>query len=111
MRGITVTLYERTQTGKDDFNRPIYEETPVEVENVLVSPSDPGGVEVLETLNLTGRKAMYTLALPKGDSHHWEGNRVSFFGETWQVIGVPTKGIDHLIPLQWNTKVQVDKIE
>ena len=111
MKGITVTLYERTQNGKDAFNRTTYTETPIEVENVLVAPADPGGVEVLETLNLTGRKAVYTLALPKGDDHHWEGNRVSFFGETWQVIGVPTKGIESLIPLQWNTKVQVDHIE
>lgn len=111
MRGITVTLYERIQNGKDDFNRPVYIETPVEVDNVLVAPADPGGVEVLETLNLTGRKAVYTLALPKGDDHHWEGNRVSFFGETWQVIGIPTEGIEKLIPLQWNKKVQVDRIE
>lgn len=111
MKGITVTLYERTQNGTDDFNRPIYEETPVEVENVLVSPADTGGDEILETLNLTGRKAIYTLALPKGDNHHWEGNRVSFFGETWQVIGIPTEGIEDLIPLQWNRKVRVDRIE
>lgn len=111
MRGITVTLYERTQDGKNEFNRPKYIETPVEVDNVLVAPADPGGVEVLETLNLTGRKAVYTLALPKGDDHHWEGSRVSFFGETWQVIGIPTEGIEKLIPLQWNRKVQVDRIE
>ena len=111
MKGITVTLYERTQSGTDSFNRPTYTETPVQVKNVLVAPSDPGGLEVLETLNLTGRRAVYTLALPKGDNHHWEGNRVSFFGETWQVIGVPTKGIESMIPLQWNTKVQVDHIE
>ena len=111
MKGITVTLYERTQTGTDAFNRPICEETPVEISNVLVAPADPGGQEVLDTLNLTGRKAVYTLAVPKGDDHHWEGNRVSFFGETWQVIGIPTEGIEDLIPLQWNRKVQVDRIE
>ena len=111
MRGITVTLYERTQTGTDAFSRPICEETPVEIKNVLVAPSDTGGQEVLDTLNLTGRKAVYTLAVPKGDNHHWEGNRVSFFGETWQVIGIPTEGIEDLIPLQWNRKVQVERIE
>lgn len=111
MKGITVTLYERTPDGKDAFNRPLYVETPVEVHNVLVAPADPGGLEVLETLNLTGRRAIYTLGLPKGDSHNWEGNKVSFFGETWQVIGIPTEGIEGLIPLQWNKKVQVDRIE
>lgn len=111
MRGITVILLERTQTGTDDFNRPVYSETETPVENVLVAPSDPGGQEVLDTLNLTGRKAVYTLALPKGDNHHWEGNRVRFFGETWQVIGMPTEGIEEMIPLAWNRKVQVDRIE
>ena len=111
MRGITVVLLERTQTGTDPFNRPVYEETETAVENVLVSPVSPGGEEVLDTTDLTGRKAVYTLAIPKGDNHHWEGNRVRFFGETWQVIGEPTEGIEHLTPLAWNKKVRVERIE
>ena len=37
IRGIKVTLYEKTQTGTDSFGAPIYEEKPVEVENVLVA--------------------------------------------------------------------------
>ena len=111
MRGITITLYEREQSGTDLFNRPEYTETPVEVENVLVAPVTPGGEEVLDTLDLTGRKAVYTLAIPKGDTHRWEGCRVEFFGETWQVIGKPTQGIEELIPLSWNKKVTVEQIE
>lgn len=111
MRGITVTLLKRTQTGTDAFNRPTYTETEVQIDNVLVSPVQTGGDEVLSTLDLTGRKAVYTLAIPKGDSNEWEGNRVRFFGETWQVIGIPTQGIDALIPLDWNMKVQVERIE
>ena len=110
MKGITVTLYERIQDGTDAFNRPIYVETPVEIENVLVAPAD-AGEEISEILSLTGRKAVYTLAIPKGDNHQWEGNKVSFFNETWQVVGIPTEGIESLIPLQWNKKVQVDRIE
>lgn len=111
MRGIKITLYEREQTGTDPFNRPEYIETPVEVENVLVAPVTPGGEEVLDTLDLTGRKAVYTLAIPKGDTHRWEGCKVEFFGETWQVIGKPTQGIEALIPLSWNKKVRVEQIE
>lgn len=110
MRGITVILLERTQTGTDPFNRPIWKETEVPVDNVLVSPISPGGEEVLDVLNLTGRKAVYTLALPKGDNHEWEGRRVRFFNETWQVVGKPTEGIETLIPLQWNRKVRVEAI-
>lgn len=108
IRGITVTLYERTQTGTDPANRPTYTETPVEVENVLVAPlSDE---EILQTLNLTGRRARYQLGVPKGDAHAWEGCRVSFFGETWRVIGHPTEGIETLLPLGWNKKVKVESI-
>ena len=38
IKGITIKLYEKTQTGTDGFNRPIYKETPVDIENVLVEP-------------------------------------------------------------------------
>lgn len=109
MRGITITLYDRTQTGADSFNRPIYSETPVSVDNVLVTPSTDA--EVVETLNLTGKRAIYTLAIPKGDSHTWEDRKVSFFGEDWRVINFAAGGIDHLIPLSWNAKVQVSRYE
>ena len=108
-RGITVTLYEVTQTGTDDFGEPVYTETPTDVENVLVSPST--SQEILDTVNLYGRKAVYTLGIPKGDSHDWENRRVDFFGERWRVFGVPTKGIEELIPLDWNTKVTVERYE
>lgn len=105
--GRTVVLLEQQQTGVDAFNRPTYAEIPVEVENVLIAPlSDQ---EVLETLNLTGRKAVYQLGIPKGDAHDWENQRVQFFGETWQVIGIPTEGQDELIPLSWNKKVKVER--
>lgn len=107
--GITVTLYVKTAAGVDDFNRTVYTETAVAVDNVLVAPlSDE---EVLSELNLTGRRAVYHLAIPKGDQHDWENAKVSFFGETFRVIGKPTKGIEHLIPLDWNTKVKVEKVE
>ena len=111
MKGITVTLYERTAGDPDAFNRPTYTETAVQVSNVLVSPATQGGEEVLDALDLTGRRATYTLAIPKGDTHTWEGNRVEFFGESWNVIGMPTQGIEDLIPLAWNKKVQVERIE
>lgn len=105
--GRTVVLLEKQQTGVDAFNRPTYAEVPVEVENVLIAPlSDQ---EVLDTLNLTGRKAVYQLGIPKGDAHNWENQRVQFFGQTWQVIGIPTEGQDELIPLFWNKKVKVER--
>ena len=110
MKGITVTLYNRTKTGTDALNHPVYSEVPVYVDNVLVAPMDDS--EVLETYNLTGRRAQYQLGIPKGDTHDWSaGKKVSFFGEDWRIIGLPTKGIENLIPLSWNTKVKVERYE
>lgn len=106
MKGITVTLYEKVQTGTDGFNRPVYEKKAVNVENVLAAPASEQ--EVLDTLNLTGRKAIYTLAIPKWDTHDWENREVEFFGRRWKTIGMPIEGIDALIPLQWNKKVRVE---
>lgn len=110
MVGITITLYDRTQTGVDALNHPIYTETPVSVDNVLVAPLSDN--EVIETFNLTGRKAIYQLGIPKGDTHEWTaGKKVSFFGKDYRIIGEPTEGIDKLIPLSWNLKVKVERYE
>lgn len=109
IKGITVTLYNKTQTSTDSFGDPVYTETPVDVDDVLVYPST--GTEILETTNLYGKKAVYTMAIPKGDTHDWEDQKVSFFGETWRTFGVPTQGIDDNIPLRWNMKVMVERYE
>ena len=110
MNGITVTLYDRNAVGLDTLNTPIYTETAVTVDNVLVAPMS--SEEVLQTYTLTGRKAVYQMAIPKGDSHEWTaGKKVSFFGEDWRIIGLPEEGIEHLIPLSWNKKVKVERYE
>lgn len=107
IKGITVTLISKTKTGTDPFGAPIYTETETEVENVLVAPTST--TEVLDRLALTGRKAVYTLAIPKGDTNAWENQEVRFFGERWRVFGIPEQGIDDLIPLDWNKKVTVER--
>lgn len=109
MRGITVTLYEARHLGDTMFGEAIMDETPVEVENVLVAPSTTE--EILDTVNLYGRKAVYTLGIPKGDTHDWENRRVDFFGKSWRTFGIPTEGIEDLIPLDWNKKVMVERYE
>lgn len=108
LAGITIKLYIPTKTGMNEFNRPVYTENAVEVDNVLVAPMSDQ--EILDTLNLTGRKATYQLGIPKGDNHQWENCIVEFFGEKWRVIGHPTEGIEAMIPLQWNKKVKVESI-
>ena len=107
MRGISIILYTSTQTGTDDFNRPIYTEAPVTVENVLIG--EPSTDDVVAEINMTGKRLAYTLAIPKGDTNDWTDKTVEFFGEKFKTIGEPTQGIDHLIPLSWNKKVKVER--
>lgn len=107
--GITVTLYEKTETSKDAFNHTIYKETPVEVENVLVAPAS--ATEIIDALNLTGKKLVYNLAIPKGDTHDWTDCRVDFFGKSWKVIGLPQEGIEDLVPTRWHKKLMVERYE
>lgn len=110
IKGITVTLYDRTKTGTDALNAPIYEETAIPVENVLVTPLS--SEEVLQTYTLTGRRAVYQMGIPKGDTHEWAaGKKVSFFGNDWRIIGMPEEGIEDMIPLSWNKKVKVECYE
>ena len=109
IKGIPVKLYERTLSGTDEFDHPVYTETPVIVENVLVAPALTQ--EILNTLNLTGKKAIYNIAIPKGDSHTWKDCRVDFFGQPWRVIGLPQQGIDENIPGSWNQKWMVERYE
>ena len=109
MRGITITLYNKVQTGVDAFNRPVYEDVATTVDNVLIG--EPTTEDVINELNLTGKHLAYTLAIPKGDAHEWNDRKVEFFGEVFHTYGEPTQGIEHLIPLSWNKKVKVERYE
>lgn len=112
IKGITVTLYEVDPTGAtgvDPFNAPIYTEHAVQVDNVLVSPAN--SQEITDSINLYGRKAVYTLAIPKGDTHDWQNRRVNIKGIDYRVFGIPLEGIECDIPLDWNKKVTVEVYE
>lgn len=112
IKGITVTLYEpvgSTGTEYDPFGAPIYNESPVSVNNVVVAPAT--SQEIIDSINLYGRKAVYTLAVPKGDTHNWENRRVTIKGVDYRVFGIPLEGIECDIPLDWNKKVTVERYE
>lgn len=109
LKGIDIVLYTKTQTGEDAIRNPVYAETPVTVHNVLVG--QPSTEELTTELQLTGRRIVYTLAIPKGDTHDWNDVRVDFWGQTFRTIGSAVQGIESMIPLCWNKKVQVERIE
>lgn len=109
IKGITVTLITKKEIGRDPFDNPIIEDVEIDVDNVLVSPTSSD--DIVNTKDLTGRTAVYTLAIPKGDTNVWENQEVRFFGERWKVFGIPLQGIEELIPLDWNKKVMVERYE
>lgn len=109
MHGISIILYEKTEAGTDPFGKPIYTEAPLVVENVLIG--EPSSEDIVDALNLYGKRVAYTLGIPKGDTHTWEDSTVEFFGQRFRTIGYPTQGIEELIPLAWNKKVKVERYE
>lgn len=109
LHGITVKLHEKKEVGKDELNRPVYEDTTVNVDNVLVG--EPNDQDIAAVDNITGRKVAYALGIPKGDTHNWIDTEVEFFGEKFRTVGIPVQGIEDMIPLAWNKRVRVERYE
>lgn len=107
IKGITVQLKKKIQTGTDAFGNPIYDYQIVNVDNVLIG--EPSADDVTSEMSLYGKKLAYTLAIPKGDTNIWEDTEVSFFGANFRTYGYVTQGIELMIPLDWNKKVKVER--
>ena len=107
--GIDVVLYTKTQTGTDPLGAPIYTQTAETVQNVLVG--EPTADDLINELQLYGKRLAYTLAIPKGDAHDWKDTEVEFFGRRFRTYGDVVQGIEHLVPLSWNKKVKVEAYE
>ena len=109
LKGITITLITKQVAGEDPFGAPITADVETPVDNVLVAPVSTD--DALNTLNLTGKQVVYQLGIPKGDANDWANAEVRFFGQRWRTVGVPLEGIEDMIPLRWNKKVQVERYE
>lgn len=107
IRGITVTLLERTQVGVDGFNHPVYSESETPVNNVLVYPAT--SEDVISEMNLTGKHLEYYLCVLKGDNHEWTDHYVRFFSQTWHVYSLPEEWIDTNNPSAWNKRYKCER--
>lgn len=107
MKGMTVQLVVKTQSGTDPFGAPIYTEELVNIDDVLVG--SPSTEDVLSTQNLTGKRIAFVLGVPKGDDHIWEDTFVYIWGERYRTIGAPETGIQENIPLRWGKNVKVER--
>ena len=110
IKGITVKLYEQTQTGTDPFGAPIWTETPVAVPNVLVG--EPSTADITTAVDLYGKRLLAVLGIPKGDGHDWTDKRIEWTdprGGTVRVrsFGFPEEGVEANVPTPWHRKVRV----
>lgn len=109
LKGTTVDLYTREETGVDDFNAPTYRETVDPVENVLICPASTE--DISSGLQLYGKNAVYELHIPKTDHHTWEDRVVVFYGQKWRTFGTVLEWMEALTPGAWNRKVKVERYE
>lgn len=107
MKGMTIQIAVKTQTGVDSLNNPIYTETYEDVQDVLVG--QPSTDDVTSSIQLYGKRCEYTLGIPRGDEHDWTDAKVIIFGKTYRTIGYPMRGIDANIPLRWKQNVKVER--
>ena len=109
LKGITIELEQLTESEADAFGIMRYTSTWANVENVLVG--QPTDSEIVDAMQMYGKKAVYVLGIPKGDAHAWEpGTRVRFFGEVFHIFGHSVMGIEAMVPLDWNKKVMVTNV-
>lgn len=107
MKGATIQLVVKTQTGTDAFGAPIYTEELINVDDVLIG--QPTTDDITDTLQLYGKKIEYVLGIPKGDTHNWTDAEVIIWGQRFRTIGYPQTGIQENIPLRWGQNVKVER--
>lgn len=112
IRGEVVCLIDRVLIGEDDFGAPLYQETRVDVPNVLIMPSTmAAATAVVDSTGLHSRKAQAMICIPRDDDHEWADRTVEFWGKTWHVFSPAEEWMDGMVPLQWNRRYQVEAYE
>lgn len=110
MKGTTIQLLEKVQTGVNPVNEPIIVEHWIEVAGVLVG--QPTTDDVTNTLQLYGKRVEYVLGIPKGDTHNWVDTEIILpapFTGHFRTIGYPITGEPENIPLGWGQNVKVER--
>lgn len=110
MKGTTIQLLDKVQTGVNPLNEPIFEEQWVEVQGVLVG--QPTTDDITNTLQLFGKRVEYVLGIPKGDTHNWVDAEIILpkpFDGRFKTIGYPMTGEEENIPLKWGQNVKVER--
>lgn len=112
MKGMTIQLIKKTQSGTDPFGAPIYEESSVDVVDCLVG--QPQSTDVINSIDLDGRRLAFVVGIPKTDTNDlddWTDADVIIFGKRFRTIGFPSVGIEENIPLRWKGYIGVERYE
>ena len=110
MKGYTVTLYAETVTGTDAFGNAVVTESAVSVDDVLIG--EPSTDDITGSTELYGKRIVYMLGIPKGDTHDWMNKKVewtdSYGTHTVRTFGSEITGIEENIPGRWHKKVRCE---
>lgn len=110
MKGRTVYLYDKIQTGTDPFGAPEYKEIKTKVENVLIGR--PTTNQIVDSQDIQGKRGRFMLGIPKADNHVWEDRRVEFelFGRRYEckTVGFANVGQSELIPGSWKGCIEAE---
>lgn len=107
MKGTTIQLVEDIVVEYDPFGAPVTQQQLVDIDDVLVG--QPTTQEVVDTMQVYGKRIEYVLGIPKGDSHKWEDATVYIWGKPYRTIGYPITGEQANIPLRWGMNVRVER--
>lgn len=107
MKGMTIQLSVKQLTGSDPFGFPVETEELVDVPGCLVG--QPSSDDIVQTMEMYGKKIAYVIGVPKGDTHEWTDTDVIIWGERYRTIGFPETGIQENIPLAWGKNVKVER--
>lgn len=108
MKGETITVMRRTQTGLDEGNNPVYEDVAEEVPNVLVGA--PNGDNAGDSNRPDGIRIDANLYFPrdyKGDA--LRGQTIVVRGHPYKVVGDPFPVDGGMTPTEWNMTVPVTR--
>lgn len=112
IKGVTVRLAVQTVTGRDELNAEVVSTVWADIPNVLVG--EPTAQEITDSHELYGKRLAYRLAIPKGDTHVWTDTTVILpapFAGVYRTYGPTTAGIEDNIPLDWNKKVMIERVD
>lgn len=107
IQGQPVLLHVKTLSAYDALNNPVYTDSAVQVDNVLIG--QPTSDDITTSIDLYGKRIEYMLGIPKGDSHSWEDTTVEFFGHVYRTFGHVIEGIEQNVPLSWHKKIRVER--